>query len=379
MSTIDEATVAIPGILAPSALTSSSALTAEADLINRFQHDVEKAGLVGEKKNASTVFLTAISAKLDHPLSLTVQGPSSAGKNHLINTVAKFLPEDMKKILTGLSPKALMHAQEDEYEHKAVFIAEYEGVSGADYAIRTMQSERVIEWSFANTTSEGIRLKTNKVRGPASFIQATTRPLLHPENETRLLFVQMDESAELTNDILERQAKEAEVGAALPAQDLFEQWHAFIRTLKPSRVFIPFASRIIRNFPGRVRSRRDFQKLLSLIQVSAFLHQNKRKTSDQGIVADLQDYSIAKSIFENSYLSGPETSVVTLVRAARSATGEFTVADVMSKTGWGKSKTYEILQRAEDLGHVAPSLTRGFYRFLRDIRELDFKLPDRLD
>ena len=48
-------------------------------------------------------------------------------------------------MLTGISPKALMHGGEFEIQHKAIFIAEYEGVSGADYAIRTMQSEQVIE------------------------------------------------------------------------------------------------------------------------------------------------------------------------------------------------------------------------------------------
>jgi hypothetical protein len=311
---------------------------------------------------------------------LTVQGPSSAGKNHLLNSVAHFLPDEMKKVLTGLSPKALMHAQEDEYEHKAVFIAEYEGVSGADYAIRTMQSERVIEWSFANTTSEGIKLKTNKVRGPASFIQATTRPLLHPENETRLLFVQMDESPELTTGILERQAQEAENGAVQADEALFDRWHHFIRSLVPHRVLIPFASKLLGHFPmGRVRSRRDFPKLLGLIQVSAFLHQNGRPRNADYILADHADYAIGKVIFENSYNTGPEMCLLTLLKAARGFKGDFTAANIMNVTGWRKSKTYEFMGRGEELGYIDTTPTRGFYRLIRDIREPDLHLPESLD
>jgi hypothetical protein len=57
MSTIAIATVP------PS--NSAPVLAAEADLITRFEHDIEMAGLVGEKENALTVFLCAISAKLD--------------------------------------------------------------------------------------------------------------------------------------------------------------------------------------------------------------------------------------------------------------------------------------------------------------------------
>jgi len=205
------ATNALPSDNIP--LTNPSySLSQEEDLIRRFVQDVEQAGLVGEKNNATTVFLCAVSAHLQRPLNVTVQGASSGGKNHLIGTVARFIPDDMQKFLTGMTPKVLMHAREDEYEHKAVFIAEYEGVSKADYAIRTFQSEQVIKWEFVQTSSKGIEGKKKVVRGPAAFIQATTRPVLHPENETRLLFIQIDESAEHTRAIMRRQAQEAAEG-----------------------------------------------------------------------------------------------------------------------------------------------------------------------
>lgn len=65
--------------LPPKAAGSVPAFGREPNLIARFQQDVEKAGLVGEKKNACIVFLAALSARLDKPLHVTIQGSSSAG------------------------------------------------------------------------------------------------------------------------------------------------------------------------------------------------------------------------------------------------------------------------------------------------------------
>jgi hypothetical protein len=291
-------------------------LSAEPNLLRRFERDAELAGLVGEKKNAKVVFLAAISAKLQKPSNVSVAGGSSAGKNHLTGTVARFIPDENKKILTGMSPKVLMHSGEDEYQHKAVFIAEYEGVAGADYAIRTMQSEQTIEWEYVESSNHGLAKKTKRVKGPAAFIQATTRATLHPENETRLLFVQMDESEAQTRAINERQALEAEKRLPVRAADLFSRWHEFLLSLKREPVRILFARQLAQHLPGdRIRSRRDFPKLIGLIEASAFLHQHQRPRDGEGnIVASDADYFIAKTLFEHCYFAGPEADWVSSSR-----------------------------------------------------------------
>jgi hypothetical protein len=350
-------------------------------LIGRFERDVELSGLVGEKKNAVLVLLSALSARLPRPLNLSVQGSSSAGKNHLLKSVAQFIPEHMTKFLTGLSPKALMHADKDEFKHKAVFIAEYEGAKGADYAIRTMQSEQVIEWQFVESSQNGIRNKKNRVEGPAAFIQATTRPMLHPENETRLLFIQLDESSGLTADILTRQAEEA-AGLIVRTgkREVVRPWHDLIETLKLTEVEVPYAKALVNYFPNdRVRSRRDFPKLLGLIQASAFLHQHQREIAGAVILANADDYVLAKSLFEHCYETGPDRAVAELVRTAESfANREFSVGQLMQKTGWGQSKVYEVLKRAGELGCVCGGERWGRHRFIRRLNASPLKLPDTL-
>jgi hypothetical protein len=359
---------------------SPSLLRDESNLIQRFGRDVEMAGLVNEKKNASLVLLTGISAKRQKPLNASIAASSAAGKNHLMGTVARFIPDEDKKILTGMTPKVLMHAEEDEYQHKAIFIAEYEGVAGADFAIRTMQSEQFIEWEFVENTGNGIQKRRKRVKGPAAIIQATTRVTLHPENETRLLFIQVDESADQTRAINERQALEAEKKIAPTPTDLYERWHEFLKSLKPLPVRISFASQIATHFPGRIQSRRDFPKLLGLIEVLAYLHQHHRETDGEGnIVAGFQDYLGAKDLFEHCYYAGPESKVAELVQAAeRVGKEEFTVVELMEKTGWKKTKTYEVLARAEELGNIVPTEVRGKHRLFTKHTEPPLALPSKI-
>jgi hypothetical protein len=308
-----------------------------------------------------------------------VGGASSAGKNHLTGTVARFIPEEDKKILTGMSPKVLMHSAEDEFQHKAVFIAEYDGVAGADYAIRTMQSERVIEWAFVESGRDGLQKKTKRVKGPASFIQATTRVTLHPENETRLLFIEMDESGDQTRAINKRQAQEAEKRVAPCPQPVYAIWHEFFRGLGPRPVVIPFASQLAEVLPDRVRSRRDFPKLLGLIEVSAYIHQHRRPKDTLGnIVALPEDYLISKELFEHCYYAGPDNKVGELVEAAQQLGQEFRVADLIRVTGWGKSKTYQVLGRAEDLGNIAAGEKLGRYCLMLSHVEAPLNLPPKV-
>jgi ABC-type dipeptide/oligopeptide/nickel transport system ATPase component len=357
----------------------TTSLERETDLIGRFSRDVEKQGLVGETKNAVVTFLAAVSAKLTNPLQVTIYGESSSGKNHLMNSVSEFIPEESKKTLTGMTAKSLMHSAENEFRHKVVFIAEYEGVSKADFSIRTFQSEKSIEWDFVDT-KKGIQKKTKKVRGPASFIQATTRSVLHPENETRLLFIKIDPSAEQTAEIIKRQAKEAANSEQPVGESNSDIWRAFIQKLEPDmKVITPFAEQIVEHFPAsRVRSRRDFPKLLALIETSAYLHQHQRQRIGNSIVANEDDYRTAKQLFEHCYSFGPDSTLQELLKATKTLESEFRIPDVMGVTGWGKTKTYDLIDRAEEIGCIAESETKGTYRHIRDSAIPPLNLPDKL-
>ena len=347
-------------------------------LIERFLEDVEKHGLVGEKDSAAIAFLCAISARLPEPLHLTVSGESSSGKNFLLAKVADFIPEEHKKFLTGMTPKVLMYAGEYEFQHKAVFIAEYEGVAKADYAIRTMQSEKLINWDCVDT-SKGLKKISKSVKGPAAFLQATTRPVLHPENETRLLFINVDESPAQTRAIMQRQAEAAARGAQSDDERTIQSWHNFLKELKTMNVCVPYAAELANHFPDtRVRSRRDFPKLLEMIKNLAFLHQHKREANDGVVIAAPEDYIMAKRLFESSYDAGPDSKLKELLDAAESLQNDFRISDLVQKTGWGKSKVYAVIGRAEELGCIAETDIRGIYHFILNSAVPPLELPDAI-
>jgi hypothetical protein len=352
----------------------------EPNLFARFQPDVEAAGLIGERENALVVLLSAVSARGQAPINTTVGGQSASGKNYLMQRVASFIPREHKKFLTGMSPKALMHEAEDAYEHRAVFIAEYEGVASADFSIRTLQSEHVIEWSFTDSSQDGLRTRTNTLKGPAAFIQATTRALLHPENETRQLFIHLDESEEATRTIIERQAQEAMYGESESPSRIQEPWQEFLLSLEAKPVVVQYADQLAKTFPAsRVRTRRDFPKLLEMIKTCAYLHQKQRDQADDLIVASAQDYYLTKPLFEHCYRFGPDFHTTTLLRAATNLASEFTAADLQAKLRWGKTKTYEVLQRCSETGYVLDGKTRGRYRLVRTTKPTDLNLPNVLE
>jgi hypothetical protein len=146
-------------------------------------------------------------------------------------------------------------------------------------------------------------------------------------------------------------------------------------------VAIPFASTLAAHFPTeRIRSRRDFPKLLGLIETSAFIHQCQRDHRDDKIVASPEDYYFAKHLFENCYATGPDTKLTELLSAAEElhAKRDFRASDLIEKTGWGKSKLYMVLARAEELGCIAETEVRGVYNFIRNSAVPPLELPDAI-
>jgi len=146
-------------------------------------------------------------------------------------------------------------------------------------------------------------------------------------------------------------------------------------------VCIPYAEDLAESFPGdRVRSRRDFPKLLALIETSAYLHQQRRQTQDHAVIATPDDYLVAKRLFENSYATGPDSRLTELLEAAQQLKDKanFRASDLIEATGWGKSKTYAVLERAEELGCIAETETRGVYSFVRNSVVPPLALPERV-
>src|SRR5207249_9536485 len=74
-----------------------------------------------------------------------------------------------------------------------------------------------------------------------------------------------------------------------------------LKELQPRKIAIPFANELSARYPTRnLVARRDFRKLMNLIGVSAYLHQQQRlhakKGTDLVIVADSKDFQNVSKI-----------------------------------------------------------------------------------
>ncbi|MFH1893744.1 MAG: toprim domain-containing protein [Candidatus Zixiibacteriota bacterium] len=271
-------------------------------LLERLLDDLEAIGCIGEDDNKLIVCLTLVSRVLDEPISLIVKGESSGRKSHIVEKVAQFFPREEILDFTTISPKALFHRQEP-LSHKALIVYERPGGEDADYSIRSLQSEKKLKISITvkNPATGDFEAHDKEIPGPVAYIETTTQTHIHLENETRCFEIFIDESEEQTKRIhrSQREAYSGHTGHELP--DL-RVWHAAQTLLMPKPVFIPYIDHI--RFPTKpLRVRRDFPRFLSLIAVSAILHQYQRKkqTIDglEYVVADLADYGVAYTLADS--------------------------------------------------------------------------------
>ena len=262
------------------------------DILSEMAQFVRARGLVGEERIAKLIYLAATSRLLPRIVSVAVKGPSSGGKSFLVETVLKLFPPEAFYVLTAMSDRALAYG-EDSLAHRIIVLYEAAGLTGdfASYLIRSLLSEGRICYETVEKTNEGLKARRIERDGPTGLITTTTAVALHPENETRLLSVNVTDTPEQTQLIMRTQARRKSCTIDL---DL-APWHALQQALALERaqVFVPFAGELADLVPPvAVRLRRDFPTVLALIEAHAILHQASRERNAEGeIVATFEDYS----------------------------------------------------------------------------------------
>jgi len=165
------------------------------------------------------------------------------------------------------------------------------------YFVRTLLSERRIVYETVEKTEKGLRSRLIDKPGPTGLITTTTATMLHPENETRMLSLNIKDTPEQTAEVLKATAKAVE--GEVPVIDC-SPWQAFQEWLAAgeTRVTIPFAESLAGLIPPvAVRLRRDFKVVLTLIQAHALLHRGARgKDGAARIVATLDDYEAVRKL-----------------------------------------------------------------------------------
>jgi hypothetical protein len=334
------------------------------DILARFAEDLERCGVVGETKIAKLLFLALISSFLERPLSVAVKGPSSGGKSHVLKQVLRFVPPSAYHELTAMSEKALIYTNLD-LKHRFIILYEAGGMGPqASYIMRSLLSEGCIKYEFVDKTEKGLQVRHIEIEGPTGFLTTTTSPSLHPENETRMFSVTVQDSPDQTRAVLMALAGQKQ---ALPDFAPWHKLHEWLVTAK-HEVVIPYAVTLAEliHITSATRLRRDFNALLIGIQAHAILHQATRTCDDQGrIVATLEDYAVVRDLVADVIAEGISAAVsstmretVDAVSALASAplspfgTSSVTAKQVADRLGIDKSNATRRIKAAIKAGYL---------------------------
>jgi len=256
------------------------ALLRDPELFERIPEEMARCGLVGERVNKQVGYLAAVSRLLDRPLGVLIQSSSAAGKTTLMEGVLAFVPDEERVEYSAMTGQALYYMGETDLSHKVLAVVEEEGAERASYALKLLQSEGELTIASTGKDPQTGRLVTQEyhVEGPAAIFLTTTAVEIDPELQNRCLVLTVDEGREQTRAIHRSQRERRTLEGLINAQakrKLLRVHQNAQRLLRPVGVLNPYVREL--TFPDeRLRSRRDHEKYLTLIDTIALLHQKQR-------------------------------------------------------------------------------------------------------
>jgi DNA primase catalytic core len=356
-------------------------LLTDPNLLERILADMEATGHVGEETNKILAYLIAVSRKLPKPLSGIIISQSAAGKSGLVEIVQELTPPEEVEFFSRITPQALYYMERDALKRKLLIIEERTGGEGADYSIRTLQSRQKLTQAvpIKDPASGKIKTMTFEVEGPIAYLETTTSAEINHENATRCFEIYLDESLDQTRRIHYAQ-REAKTSRGLVKRTVIEsiklRHHNLQRMLKPVMAEIPYAMDL--DFPAdSLRTRRDHERFLSLIEAVTFLFQYQREqkeitlpdgTKAPCITSTVEDYARAYELarevlgFTFDDLKKHARDLLDLIREMvkkqSQDTGEveedvtFTRREIREYTGWPDYQIKNHIRQLEDYEYL---------------------------
>jgi phage/plasmid primase-like uncharacterized protein len=357
------------------ALAASAAELIECDdVLGLFAADFAKV-VAGEENLAKLLYLVATSRLFHKTMHAAIKGPSSSGKSEIRARVLDFFPPESIVSFTSLSERALIYF-DGGFEHKILSMGEAAGSdeqSLQDYLLRELMSEGKLVYHTVERRGTNMNQVAIEKHGPVAFMVTTTRHKLHPENETRMLSLEMDDSEGQTRAVLAKVAEVEGLNTTAAEVDL-EPWRDFQRWLEAGErnVIVPYASTLAAKVPPKaVRLRRDVGQVIRAIKAHALIHRAHRDRDVTGaIVADFTDYAVVKELMGDILAEVAEAktkdSMQETVDAVKSATKGLaetegaTALTVARLLKLDRSAGWRRLRSAEDAGLVVNlETTRG--------------------
>ena len=349
-------------------------------LLDRVLEGFDKCGAVGEETNKRIAYLAAVSRLLEKPLAIVVQSASSAGKSSLMEAVLDFVPEEQRENYTAMTGQALFYMGQKNLKHKILAISEQRGADAASYPLKLLQSEGVLKIASTGKDPVSGKLVTHdyEVEGPVMLFLTTTAQDVDEELLNRAITLTVNEDREQTRAIHQRQREARTIEGHLLRRKrakLVRLHRNAQRLLRPITVV---NNHDVGEFPDYMtRARRDHNKLLTLIEAIALLHQHQREIKTitcegdtlEYIEATEQDVKLALTLADQVGLKPsldelrPQArkllSLITemvKVECERSEIAasqyRFTRRTVREYTKWGDTQLRQHLRRLEEMEYL---------------------------
>jgi DNA primase len=234
---------------------------------------------VGEEEKGMLLFFILLTRMFKTPLHAVVQGKSGSGKTYLLKKIASLIPNAHICVTTAITENTLYHSPKDFWVHKILLIEDLDGAAGATLPLREFMSSGTIGklTTVKDLKSGKFEQQQLSTEGPVCVAGATTSDSLYEDNANRSFLIQVNESNEHQERVLEYQREQIagliDNAKEVEAQRLFKVAQL---QLTPMEVIIPFATEL--KLPDYIfKKLRTNSHYLTLIKAIAFWHQAQRE------------------------------------------------------------------------------------------------------
>ena len=367
-----------------------------ADLLERINERIERAGIVGEEANRLLLFVVASSYAMPQTLHALIQGASGSGKTRLLRVISELIPEEAVKRYTRVTDGSFYNQAEHYFSHKLLCFEDIDGLKEeALLAVRELQSSEILITSTSYKDELGnIRGAERIVRGPIASMSCTTKAGLYEDNISRCFTVAVDESREQSRRIIDYQnRKSAGKIDGQKEQQTRQFLRNCLRLLQPLEVINPYADRI--RLPEEAHKLRRLNELYqSFVRQVTLLNQFQRSKDGRGrLITEPDDLRVAcRVLFESIVLKVDELdgslrqffeNLKAYVRE-RGKDYEFTRFELRAATGVSKTQQHRYVGRLVTLEYLRQLgfANRGYrYRIARwdDQTALRSRIKEQLD
>jgi hypothetical protein len=363
--------------LTPQAHEKAVEFLSKPQLLENINKLLEQNGIVGEEQNRMVLFILASSYKMPYLMHAIVQGSSGEGKSHLINGIARCMPQEDVMNMTRITSKSLYHYRDKELINKLIVIQDFDGLDEeAQYAFREMQSAKfltsstVVKDIFGNN-----RGRIKQVQAHFASMTTTTKAEVYYDNMSRSVILGVDESQAQTMRIISIQNKKnAGKGNNENEVEATQLLRNVMRVLKSYEVINPFADKLILPLEAKMlrRLNSQFQNFVSQITI---LHQYQRKTDSKGrLIATKEDLKSAVDIFFSSIIIKVDEldkstrqffeNLKGYVKSQKNGTTHrFTNREMRQKLNISKTSAFRYMQLLQELEYIQAiegSVNKGF-------------------